>query len=102
MSLMLEEARQIPAVAERLLRDREAPYGALVQALRAASPTCVSLIGRGSSGQAAWYDLRVRLVKAAAGAEIAEPQFDALPQPPGSKPRPAKLRYGAEFPRRRR
>jgi len=54
------------------------------------------------TGQAAWYDLRVRLVKAEAGAEITEPQFDTLPQPPGSRPRPAKLRYGAEFPRRRR
>ncbi|HVF35423.1 MAG TPA: molybdopterin dinucleotide binding domain-containing protein, partial [Candidatus Saccharimonadia bacterium] len=31
------------------------------------------------TGQAAWYDLRVRLAKADAGAAVAEPQFPALP-----------------------
>ena len=55
MSLMDDETRQIPAVADRLLRDSEAPYAALAKALRSTPPSCVSLIGRGSSGQAAWY-----------------------------------------------
>ena len=55
MSLMDDETRQIPAVAERLLRDAAPPYDALAKALRATPPSCVSLIGRGSSGQAAWY-----------------------------------------------
>ncbi|MDP7547187.1 MAG: molybdopterin oxidoreductase family protein, partial [Alphaproteobacteria bacterium] len=49
------------------------------------------------TGQAAWFDLRVRLSKAPAGAEASEPAFTALPVPPGLASRPAILRYGAKF-----
>jgi len=36
------------------------------------------------TGQAAWFDLRVRIEKCAPGeAEISEPQFPPLPKPPG-------------------
>ena len=48
------------------------------------------------TGQAAWYDLRVRVAKTAAP-ERTQPEFATLPMPPGSKPRPSILRYGAEF-----
>ena len=50
------------------------------------------------TGQAAWYDLRVRLVKCAA-AEAGEtaPQFVTLPKPPGLLEPLKKLRYGAWF-----
>ena len=34
------------------------------------------------TGQAAWYDLRVRIEKAG-GAEMSEPQFEATKRPPG-------------------
>ncbi len=48
------------------------------------------------TGQAAWYDLKVRLEKAtaeeAAAAELAE-----LPPPPGLPPAPDEWRYGAGF-----
>jgi anaerobic selenocysteine-containing dehydrogenase len=47
------------------------------------------------TGQAAWFDLRVRLSKAPASEESAsEPQFEALPGPAASD---APLRYGARF-----
>ena len=49
------------------------------------------------TGQAAWYDLRVRIEKAAPGAELSEPQFDTLPLPPHLPKRPEILRYGAGF-----
>ncbi len=45
------------------------------------------------TGQAAWYDLRVRIEKAEAGAE-AEPQFPAVAAPPEV---PSELRYGQEW-----
>jgi anaerobic selenocysteine-containing dehydrogenase len=45
------------------------------------------------TGQAAWYDLRVRIEKAEPGEE-AEPQFSAVAAP-GT--RPAELRYGQEW-----
>ncbi len=50
------------------------------------------------TGQAAWYDLRVRMEKASPD-EVAEavPQFDPLGAPPGADKRPALLRYGAKF-----
>jgi len=50
------------------------------------------------SGQAAWYDLKVRIRKAAP-AEAGEtwPRFDALAAPPGLTPRPEQSRYGAAF-----
>lgn len=50
------------------------------------------------TGQAAWYDLRVSVEKAAAD-EAAEsfPQFPPLKPPPGTPARPDVLRYGARF-----
>jgi anaerobic selenocysteine-containing dehydrogenase len=50
------------------------------------------------TGQAAWYDLRVGVEKAAgAEAGLAEPQFPVLKRPPNLAPPPDKLRYGAGF-----
>ena len=50
------------------------------------------------TGQAAWYDLRVRLRKAdEKEAGEAAPQFGVLPNPPGTADRPSVLRYGARF-----
>ena len=50
------------------------------------------------TGQAAWYDLRVRLEKAAPEeAGETAPRLDPLPRPPGLSEPPAVLRYGAEF-----
>ncbi len=49
------------------------------------------------TGQAAWYDLRVRLEKAAHDeAETSEPRFEAIPKPPGVET-PATLQYGIQF-----
>jgi anaerobic selenocysteine-containing dehydrogenase len=50
------------------------------------------------TGQAAWYDLRVRIEKAAAD-EAGEtwPIFPPQGRPPGLEPPPDLLRYGAEF-----
>ena len=50
------------------------------------------------TGQAAWYDLRVRIEKAAED-ETGEtvPQFRPLSVPPGVGPRPSVLRYGADL-----
>jgi hypothetical protein len=49
------------------------------------------------TGQAAWYDLRVRVEKAAASdAPESWPQFDPLPSN-AVRGAPAVLRYGAEF-----
>jgi anaerobic selenocysteine-containing dehydrogenase len=54
------------------------------------------------TGQAAWYDLRVRISKAHAPAEEGEsaPQFGALPVLPGLAAPPDILRYGESFRRR--
>ncbi len=53
------------------------------------------------TGQAAWYDLRVRMRKAdEKEAGEAAPQFDVLPSPPGTAERPSVLRYGASFQKR--
>jgi len=49
------------------------------------------------TGQAAWYDLRVRVEKAPADDQMTEPRFASLPMPPHLPERPAILRYGARF-----
>ncbi len=49
------------------------------------------------TGQAAWYDLRVKIEKAEPG-EISEPHFSALAQPE-PEPHPEELRYGQEWAR---
>ena len=46
------------------------------------------------TGQAAWYDLKVRLEKAD-GADMTEPLLPTLRPLPGEKPAPTILRYGA-------
>jgi hypothetical protein len=53
------------------------------------------------TGQAAWYDLRVRLEKCLP-AEVGEtaPQFATVPPTPAQPPAPQVLRYGAAFDRR--
>jgi anaerobic selenocysteine-containing dehydrogenase len=48
------------------------------------------------TGQAAWYDLRVRIEKADP-AEISEPHFSALAEPGGATEKPMVLRYGQEW-----
>jgi anaerobic selenocysteine-containing dehydrogenase len=53
------------------------------------------------TGQAAWYDLRVKIEKVAASDEVAEPQFPTLKPPPHLPDRPPVLRYGAAFRRGR-
>ena len=54
------------------------------------------------TGQAAWFDLRVRIVKCAAEeAGFTEPQFERFHQPPHFEPSPDKLTFGAEFRRAR-
>ena len=52
------------------------------------------------TGQAAWYDLMVRM-EPAERAEATEPQFPVLSLPTGMKDRPRILSYGAEFRKRR-
>jgi sulfite dehydrogenase (quinone) subunit SoeA len=49
------------------------------------------------TGQAAWYDLRLRIEKADQTLEVSEPVFPTLHPIPGQPPRPAHLRYGREF-----
>ena len=50
------------------------------------------------TGQAAWYDLRVRLTKADAGEVLeSQPQFEAQKSPPGMAPAPAIQCYGSQF-----
>lgn len=52
------------------------------------------------TGQAAWYDLRVRIRKAdETDAAESSPTFPAQLDPPGVKPRPDVLRYGKEWTR---
>jgi len=48
------------------------------------------------TGQAAWYDLRVRIEKAAS-AEVSEPHFPKLKGSVASPPAPGELRYGQEW-----
>ncbi|MEW6768721.1 MAG: molybdopterin oxidoreductase family protein [Pseudomonadota bacterium] len=47
------------------------------------------------TGQAAWFDLRVRVEKCSAGMEVSEPQFPILPRPPGLPEAPTLNRYGS-------
>ena len=49
------------------------------------------------TGQAAWFDLRVRIRKAEAGDETSEPQFEPLQTVPGVQERPQILRFGEQF-----
>jgi anaerobic selenocysteine-containing dehydrogenase len=50
------------------------------------------------TGQAAWYDLRVRVEKAASEPHtLSEPRFATLPTPGSLPPRPGILRYGARL-----
>lgn len=49
------------------------------------------------TGQAAWYDLTVRIEKVSAEEGVTEPAFAALPMPPNLPKRPEVLRYGADF-----
>ena len=52
------------------------------------------------TGQAAWFDLRVRLRRCEPGeAGFTEPSFDVLPLPPSIPPAPEKLSFGAQFKR---
>jgi anaerobic selenocysteine-containing dehydrogenase len=46
------------------------------------------------TGQAAWYDLRVRIAKAAAPATATKPRFAAQAVPPSLPERPPVLRFG--------
>ncbi|MDR7220278.1 molybdopterin oxidoreductase family protein [Aminobacter aminovorans] len=48
------------------------------------------------TGQAAWYDLRVRIEKAEP-AEVSEPHLAAVAQPGGGRPQVEELRYGQEW-----
>ena len=50
------------------------------------------------TGQAAWYDLRVRIEKVAEE-DIGEPAAEPLTPPPGLPNRPDMLRYGRHFSR---
>jgi anaerobic selenocysteine-containing dehydrogenase len=50
------------------------------------------------TGQAAWFDVRVRLTKCApAEFGVSEPQFPELPEPPNMPKSPDKLAYGRQF-----
>jgi len=50
------------------------------------------------TGQAAWFDVRVRIVKCAAEeAGFTEPQFERFSQPPHFEPSADVLRFGAAF-----
>jgi anaerobic selenocysteine-containing dehydrogenase len=49
------------------------------------------------TGQAAWYDLRVRIEKAAVEAAASEPRIAAQKTPASLPERPPILRYGARF-----
>jgi len=53
------------------------------------------------TGQAAWFDLRVKLTKCATPATISEPQFPDLAAPPDMPTPPKVLSYGSLFRKRR-
>jgi anaerobic selenocysteine-containing dehydrogenase len=54
------------------------------------------------TGQAAWFDLRVRLTKCTpAEAGATAPQFPPLPLPTGIAPSPTNLHFGSQFRRER-
>jgi len=48
------------------------------------------------TGQAAWYDLRVRIEKAEAGAEVSEPHLVAQRSPVGQGPKDVAYGEGWE------
>ncbi len=48
------------------------------------------------TGQAAWFDLRVRITRARDGAETTAPQFATLKPPPGVRRRPSLVRWGVK------
>jgi anaerobic selenocysteine-containing dehydrogenase len=48
------------------------------------------------TGQAAWYDLRVRIEKA--DTAVADPRYSTLPRPPGLTAPPHLLRFNASEP----
>jgi len=54
------------------------------------------------TGQAAWFDLRVRIEKCEPGDETTQPQFATLPRPPGLDPAPPVNRRGLALARRTR
>jgi hypothetical protein len=47
------------------------------------------------TGQAAWYDLRVRIEKCESGDETSQPQFATLARPPGLDTAPSVNRRGS-------
>ena len=49
------------------------------------------------TGQAAWYDLRVRIHKADDASTESQPRFPAQQDPPRMEPVPSLLRYGLEW-----
>jgi anaerobic selenocysteine-containing dehydrogenase len=49
------------------------------------------------TGQAAWFDLRVNIRKAADQSAHSEPRFEPLKAVPGVQKRPAILRFGQQF-----
>jgi anaerobic selenocysteine-containing dehydrogenase len=49
------------------------------------------------TGQAAWFDLRVKITRADAGEEVSEPRFDVMKPVPGVQKKPAILRFGEQF-----
>ncbi|MFO1117232.1 MAG: molybdopterin oxidoreductase family protein [Beijerinckiaceae bacterium] len=53
------------------------------------------------TGQAAWFDLRVRIEKCTDATQTCEPQFPALPLPPGLDAPPSVNDYGGFFRRGR-
>jgi anaerobic selenocysteine-containing dehydrogenase len=54
------------------------------------------------TGQAAWFDLRVRVTKCApAEAGVTAPQFPPLPLPTGIGPSPTTVKFGSQFRRGR-
>ena len=53
------------------------------------------------TGQAAWFDLKVRLIRCTSGSECAEPQFEKLPCPPNMPPVTDCSHFGEGFRRER-
>ena len=49
------------------------------------------------TGQAAWFDLRVRVYRADDDKNCSEPQFEPLHRVPGEMDKPKDLRFGEEF-----
>lgn len=49
------------------------------------------------TGQAAWFDLRVRITRVDAGAGVSEPRFEPLLPVPGVQQRVKVLRFGEQF-----